>query len=184
MASSENINKIRSYEKAIDLIKNNYFKNVLPAANATMTKQLSQTLNVEQTLINTIYQPATDLHDELMREYANIIDMYTRDKTNLIMLQHANANAIAIVSAGVSTTVTTNVTTNASANASVDTISPEIMIRDTVTLYNTQYLQIFCKVLGIVIIIAIFCNYFSSITGVSSASSIIPQSLSLPVAST
>ena len=167
MANTENITKIRRYAYAIKKIKDNYF-NALTTANATMADQLRQTRNVDKTLIKTIYQPATDLQDDLMREYANISDNLNRDQTTAIMLTHKNAIA--------------------SVKESFDTMGPKIMNRDSVTLYNAQYLQIFCKVLGIVIIIAIFFKYFSSITGMPSVSSIIPQSLpqslSQPLAST
>jgi hypothetical protein len=49
------------------------------------------------------------------------------------------------------------------------------MSRDLVMLYNMQYLQMFCKILGIVIIIIIFWNFFSSITGTASVPSIFSQ---------
>ena len=180
MASAENINKISGYADAITLIKDNYFKE-LTRANATMADQFSQTSNVDDTLIKTIYQPVTDLQDDLMREYANIADNLHQERTAKIILEYENVNTPASTIATATATASGKITESF---AVVDTISPEIMNRDSVTLYNTQYLQIFCKVLGIVIIIAIFWNYFSSITGITSVSSAIPQSLPQPMPQT
>lgn len=156
---SSNINLISRYYASIMSIKQDYFS-ALTSANRNLYNVMRQanTVNVTQRTIDDIYKDVTDKQIALEQDIGIINNNKDELATYKILLENEVASGSA---------------------EGFDTMSPQIMNRDSVTLYNLQYLQIFCKVLGIVIIIAIFWKYFSSITGMTSLPipSIIPQSL-------
>jgi hypothetical protein len=160
-----NINLISRYYDSILTIKEEYFS-ALTSANRNFYNTVLQSNNVNAAqptinAINDIYKDATDKQTALEQDIGMIQIKKDELATYKILLENE-------VTSGTETETETE---------TFDTMSPQIMNRDTVTLYNLQYLQIFCKVLGIVIIIAIFWKYFSSITGMTSLPSIIPQAL-------
>lgn len=154
-----NINSISGFYDNILQIKDDFFV-ALKSCNKNLATAIIQETNngrnINKQKIVDIYKDAADKQNELEQDRANIINNMNALADYKILLEYENATTEAF-----------------------DTMSPQIMSRDSVTLYNLQYLQIFCKVLGIVIIIAIFWKYFSSITGMASLSmpSIIPQAL-------
>ncbi len=159
-----NIESISGFYDNIVKIKEDYFLS-LKSCKANLIKMLEQRENgskLKKNAMNEIFKEAADKQDELEADRAIIINNMNALADYKILLEYSNSMEPEI--------------------QGFDTMSPQIMSRDSVTLYNLQYLQIFCKVLGIVIIIVIFWNYFSSITGMTSLSmpSIIPQSLPQP----
>jgi preprotein translocase subunit SecF len=157
-----NINSISGFYDSIATIKDDFFA-ALTSSNATLANTIVQQTqngsNVNKSAIVTIYKEAANKQTELEQERANIINNINELSNYKNLLEYSKATQV----------------------EGFDTITPQ-MSRDSVTLYNLQYLQIFCKVLGIVIIIAIFWKYFSSITGITSLSSVMPQAASLPQA--
>ena len=157
---SSNINLISRFYASILSIKEEYFA-ALTSANRNLYNAMrrANTADVTQRTIDDIYKDVTDKQIALEKDIGIINNNKDELATYKILLENEVASG--------------------SGTETFDTMSPQIMVRDTVTLYNLQYLQIFCKVLGIVIIIAIFWKYFSSITGMTSLPipSIIPQSL-------
>jgi len=160
-----NVKLIDDYYKSILKIKDDFFLALKSSNNNFAAKLIKQTrnggiANLKKNEIEVIYQDAINQQNELEKERATIINKMNALADYKILLEYSKETE------------------------GFDTMSPQIMSRDSVTLYNLQYLQIFCKVLGIVIIIAIFWNYFSSITGLTSLSipSIITQSLPQPAA--
>jgi hypothetical protein len=158
-----NVKLIDDYYKSILKIKDDFFLALKSSNNnfaAAIIQETNNGRNINKQRIVDIYKDAADKQNELEQDRANIINNMNALADYKILLEYSKETE------------------------GFDTMSPQIMSRDSVTLYNLQYLQIFCKVLGIVIIIAIFWNYFSSITGMTSLSmpSIIPQSLPQPAA--
>jgi len=165
MASAENINKISRFYDSIAKIKDDFFTE-LRKSNATLETAIRDNgSNINNSTIVNIYQKAADQQSELEKDRANIINNINELSNYKNLLEYYNATE-----------------TEGFDAEGFDTIIPQIMNRDTVTLYNLQYLQIFCKVLGIVIIIVIFWKYFSSITGMTTLSSVMPQAATLPQA--
>jgi hypothetical protein len=184
--STDELNvKIASFNTEIATINKSFFA-ALESANANLNAAILKNTQtggkIDKATIEGIYQDAASQQNQLEQNRVQIINNIRELADYKILLEYTNANADADAGAN-------SVAGGAAGSSPVldnpfDTMSPEIMIRDTVTLYNLQYLQIFCKVLGIVIIIVIFFKYFSSITGMTSLSipSIIPQVASLPQA--
>lgn len=155
------INIIRGYYNAILKIKDDFFA-ALSSSNANIVPQITADGDkLFKRSIDAIYQRALDQQTNLEKERANIMDGITTLNDYKILLEYKNTrqNASPSIKEGFD-------------NAS------QIMPRDLVMLYNLQYLQIFCKVLGIVIIIAIFLKYFSLITGTPMSPNIISQVVS------
>lgn len=165
-----NINSISKFYDDIVIIKDAFFA-ALKSCNANLvTAIIEQTKNggkLNKSAIVDIYKDAINQQNELIKNRDIIINKVHELTDYKSLLEYTNANAI--------------INSDTKPPEGFDTMSPKIMVRDTVALYNLQYLQIFCKVLGIVIIIAIFFKYFSSITGMTSLPSIIP-SAALPQA--
>jgi hypothetical protein len=170
MASAENINKISRFYDSIAKIKDDFFTE-LRKSNATLETAIRDNgSNINNSTIVNIYQKAADQQSELEKDRANIMNNINELSNYKNLLEYYNA------------TETEGFDAEGFDAEGFDTITPQIMNRDTVTLYNLQYLQIFCKVLGIVIIIVIFWKYFSSITGMTTLSSVMPQAATLPQA--
>ena len=154
-----NINLIDDYYKSVLTIKEEYFA-ALENAKKKLYREIikNNSAKLDPNDIKLIFQECTNKTDELVKDSITI----NKKKNDLATYKFQLGNQLF--------------------SEGFDTMSPQIMARDTVTLYNLQYLQIFCKVLGIIIIIAIFWKYFSSITGMTSLPSIIPQAASFPQA--
>jgi hypothetical protein len=135
-----NIESISGFYDNIVKIKNDYIL-LLKSCNASLAEMLKQDKNVsklkKQQIVD-IYKEASDKQIELEKDRAIIINNMNALATYKILLENEVASGGGTLIQG------------------FDTMSPQIMNRDSVTLYNLEYLQIFCKVLGIVIIIAIF----------------------------
>lgn len=155
---SSNINLISGVYDSMLTIKEDFFA-ALTSANRNLYNAMRQPkpFNITQRTIDEMYKDVTDKQTALEQDIGIINNKKDELETYKILLENE-------VASGTGT-------------ETFDTMSPQIMNRDSVTLYNLQYLQIFCKVLGIVIIIVIFWKYFSSITGMTSLPipSIIPQ---------
>lgn len=175
---------IPKFYEDIATINNQYFE-ALAIANTTLATVIINTTQIggkiNKTTIEEIYKNAASLQNKLEQNRVQIINNIRElaDYTILLEYTNANANAMANANANVDGSAGGTAGSTPVLDNPFDNMSPEIMIRDTVTLYNLQYLQIFCKVLGIIIIIVIFFKYFSSITGMTSLSmpSIIPQAV-------
>lgn len=154
------INTIRGYYNDILKIKDAFFT-ALSSSNSNIVPQITADGDkLFKRSIDAIYQRALDEQTNLEKERANIMDGITTLNDYKILLEYKNARQIVMPSI----------------KEGFDNAS-QIMPRDLVILYNLQYLQIFCKVLGIVIIIAIFWKNFSLITGTTMSPKIISQTI-------
>jgi hypothetical protein len=152
----DTIQTINGFTTDISKIKEDFFDK-LERSKSTIISQLKNNPDgLSETAINIIYQEASAKQDDLEMQRANIIDKINELTEYKIMLEYRN-------------------TYQTAASEGFENIAPETMTRDLVMLYNMQYLQMFCKILGIVIIIIIFWKYFSSITGTASLPSIFSQ---------